>query len=81
MKEKRTYERKETIIDDKIKALTQDMEVLQSNVDDSEVIAKEFNRYSPFEKLNREMVDGFIDCIEIDHRGRLGIVWNFKDIF
>ncbi|WP_432400838.1 hypothetical protein [Wukongibacter sp. M2B1] len=80
-KEKRDYEKREEIIDNKIEALTQKMEVLQSNVEDSEVTAKEFNRLSPFEKLNREMVDVFIDRIEIDHRGRLGVVWNFEDIF
>ncbi len=80
-KEKRDYEKREAIIDNKIEALTQKVELLQSNVEDSEVTVKEFNRLSPFEKLNREMVGVFIDHIEIDHRGRLSVVWNFEDIF
>ncbi len=57
------------------------MELLQSSLEDSEVTAKEFNRLSPFEKLSREMVEVFIDHIEIDYRGRLRVVWNFEDIF
>ncbi|MCT4598799.1 MAG: recombinase family protein, partial [Vallitalea sp.] len=48
-KEKRTYEKREEGIDHKIEALIHKIELLQSNVDDSEVIAKEFNRCSPFE--------------------------------
>lgn len=80
-KEKRVYEKREVVIDDKIGALTQKMEVLQSNVEDSEVTVKEFNKLLPFEKLNREMVEVFIDRIEIDHRGQLCVVWNFEDIF
>jgi DNA invertase Pin-like site-specific DNA recombinase len=80
-KEKRGYEKREAVIDEKVLALTEKVEVLQSSVEDSEVIAKEFNRLSPFEMLSREMVEVFIDHIEIDHRGRLGVVWNFEDIF
>ncbi|GMQ55827.1 recombinase family protein [Vallitalea sediminicola] len=80
-KEKRNYEKREAIIDNKIETLTQKIALLQSNVEDSEDTVKEFDRLSPFEKLNREMVEVFIDHIEIDHRGRLGVVWNFEDIF
>jgi hypothetical protein len=80
-KEKRDCEKREAVIVNKIEALTQKMELLQSNVEDSEGTVKEFNRLSPLDKLNREMVDVFVDHIEIDHKGRLGVVWNFEDIF
>lgn len=80
-KEKSDYEKREAIINDQIEALAQKVELLQSNVEDSDDIVKDFNRLSPFNKLTKEMVDVFIDHIEIDHGGRLTVVWNFEDIF
>ncbi|MCT4543645.1 MAG: recombinase family protein [Vallitalea sp.] len=80
-KKKDDYEKREEIISNQLEDLNHKVGLLQSNVEQSEDTLKEFNRLSPFDKLNREMVDVFIDHIEIDYRGRLGVVWNFEDIF
>jgi DNA invertase Pin-like site-specific DNA recombinase len=80
-KEKSEYEKRESMINDQIDILEEKMKQLQSTVEDSEDTIKDFTRLSPFNKLTREMVDIFIDHIEIDHMGKMTVVWNFEDIF
>ncbi|MCT4596148.1 MAG: recombinase family protein [Anaeromicrobium sp.] len=80
-KEKSEYEKRESEIKDQIDDLDKKMKLLQSNMEDSENTIKDFTRLCPFNKLTREMVDIFIDHIEIDHMGKMAVVWNFEDIF
>ncbi|MBF8982625.1 recombinase family protein [Lutibacter sp. B2] len=80
-KEKSGYEKRESEINGQIDVLEEKMKLLRSNVEDTEDTIKDFTKLSPFNKLTREMVNIFIDQIEIDHMGKMTVVWNFEDVF
>lgn len=61
-------EKRESYINNQVNVLEEKMNLLQSNP-------------SHLNKLTRDMVDVFIDYIEIDYMGRMKVVWNFKNIF
>lgn len=80
-KEKSEYEKRESEINGQIDVVEEKIKLLRSNIEESENTIKDFTRLSPFNKLTREMVDVFIDHIEIDHMGKMTVIWNFEDIF
>lgn len=80
-REKNEYEKREIYINNQINVIEEKINLLQSNMEDSDDIIKDFIRLSPFNKLTREMIDVFIDYIEIDYMGKMTVIWNFEDIF
>ena len=74
-------EREQITVEDKIRELKKKQKTFLTNKEEKETTIKVYKEIGEIKKIDRKVVEKFIDKIIVNREGRVEIQWTFKEIF
>ena len=81
MRLSKDLEREEITVEDKIRELKKKQKAVLAKKKEKEINVKIYKEIGEIKKIDRKVVEKFIDKIIVNREGRVEIQWTFKEIF